>query len=424
MPSLRILHVTPYAPGAWSYGGIPRVAASFARTLARRGHDVTVCTTDACSRAERLSPDGSPGPLLRAWPPYTTATRLTTRVFPNLSNRLAYDWQLFTPVGLGRYLQQHAASFDVAHLHACRNLPGVIAARHLQRVGVPFLLAPNGTAPNFERRQVAKRVFDITLGRRVLRDAACVLAVSGAERRQLLDLGVRERSIRVIPNPLDVDEFAGPITRGRIRRQFGIGRAPLVVFLGKLTPRKRVDVLVEAFARLGHEQARLVIAGNDMGAGRCVQAVVRRLGLGRRTFFTGLHTGRSRLEVLAEADVVVYASEREIFGLVPLEAILSGTPVVVADDCGCGDVIGATGGGAVVKLGDVEALARAICSILDNREQWRARVSAASVEVRATFASEVVTTQLEAVYHAMHASVRAGPRRFGARPVEVLQRVR
>ena len=132
------------------------------------------------------------------------------------------------------------------------------------------------------------------------------------------------------------------------------------MFLGKLTPRKRVDVLVRAFAQLQRRDAWLVIAGNDMGAGGDTRSLVRSLGLEARTVFTGLLRGQERLDALADADVVVYPSQDEVFGLVPLEALLSGTPVIVAGDSGCGEIVSQTGGGQVVPLGDVDALARAI----------------------------------------------------------------
>ena len=50
---LRILHVVPYYEQAWAYGGIPRLTTTITRALARRGHDVTVCTTDVCDRTSR-----------------------------------------------------------------------------------------------------------------------------------------------------------------------------------------------------------------------------------------------------------------------------------------------------------------------------------------------------------------------------------
>ena len=176
---------------------------------------------------------------------------------------------------------------------------------------------------------------------------------------------------------------------------------PLVLFLGKLTPRKRVDVLINAFARLERADARLVIAGNDMGSGRELRALVRSLGLDDRVFFTGLLTGSDRLAALADADVVVYPSEDEIFGLVPLESLLAGTPVVVADDSGCGEVIGATGGGLVVPLGDVEALERAIGRVLDDRGSWRSKVGDAAARVRDRFSPAVVADAFDEIYESV-----------------------
>jgi glycosyltransferase involved in cell wall biosynthesis len=387
---VRILHVTPYFADAWAYGGIPRLAHSLTRGLARRGHQVTVCTTDACDESSRL-------PALSS----RTSDGVELRVFPNLSNHLAYHLQLFLPRGLEHYLRHHAGTFDVAHLHACRNVPGAMAARHLRRAGVPYVIAPNGTAPRIERRLLAKRAFDILAGQGILAGASRILAVSDAERRQLCALDVAPSVIRVIPNPVDLDEFTSPVTRGAFRRRVELPSGPVVLFLGKLTPRKRLDVLARAFAQLRHSDAWLVIAGNDMGAGARTRSIVRALGLETRTVFTGLLRGRERLEALADADVLVYPSEHEIFGLVPLESLLSGTPVIVADDSGCGEVVRATGGGAVVPLGDADALARAIEGVLEDPSGWRAAAADARVRVRATYGADIVCAQLGQLYGEM-----------------------
>jgi len=317
-------------------------------------------------------------------------------VFPNISNRLAYDRQCFLPVGLSDYLRRHASAFDVAHLHACRNLPGAIAARHLRAAGVPYLLAPNGTAPNLERRRAAKWLFDLLLGMRVMNGAARVLAVTDAERRQLARLGVPPGRVCVVPNPVALEEFEPPPAREPFRETWAV-KGPIVAYLGKLTPRKRVDVLVQAFAQLRVANATLVVAGNDMGSGDATRAAVHQLGVEARTIFTDLLQARARLELLASADVVVYPSEHEIFGLVPLEALLAGTPVVVADDSGCGEVIAAMGGGLVVK-GEAESLRSAIDHILDAPAHWKAAAAEAAKRVKARYASDVVCAQLEEVY--------------------------
>jgi len=321
---------------------------------------------------------------------------VTLRVFPNVSNSLAYHQQAFAPIGLASFLRAHARSFDVAHLHACRNLPGVIAARCLHDAGVPYVLAPNGTAPNIESRRLAKRAFDLVMGDGVTRHASRVLAVTDVERRQLLEAGVDPGRIRVVPNPLDLDEFDDAPARGRFRARHRID-GPLVAFLGKITPRKRVDLLIRAFARLSQTDATLVVAGNDMGAAAAAARTARDTGAAGRTRFVGLLKGRERLDLLADADVVVYPSEHEIFGLVPLEALLVGTPVVVADDSGCGEVIGATGGGLVVP-GTEDALRQGIDTVLRHQVFWRAAAGTAAAIVRERFSADAVGARLEDVY--------------------------
>jgi glycosyltransferase involved in cell wall biosynthesis len=404
---LRILHVTPYYREAWAYGGIPRVVAALASAQAARGHQVTVWTTDA-GTVDRAAGDGR----VPWWRPRqaTGPDGVSVHVFPNVSNRLAYAAQGFLPIGLRAHAARHAGGFDIAHLHACRNLPGAWAASALTRAGVPYVLAPNGTAPRLERFAAAKAVFDAAIGRTVLDRASRVVAVSEAERRQLVALGVAPSRIEVVGNPVDARELADRPPPGMFRDAAGLGSAPLVVFLGKLTPRKRVDDVISAFARLGTgtsaplpvpsgPEPRLVIAGNDMGAGETARSLVRRLGISDRVSFTGLLEGPARLAVLADADVVVYPSEHEVFGLVPLEALLCGTPVVVAGDSGCGEVIASTGGGLVVAVGDVASLGAAVQTVLGDRRGWASATARARDGILRRFDAPVIAAALDDTYH-------------------------
>jgi glycosyltransferase involved in cell wall biosynthesis len=368
------------------------------RALARRGHHVTVCTTDVRDERTRASSSvpGEPG--------------IDVRMFPNVSNALAYHLQFFTPIGLRTYLTHAAATFDIAHVHACHNLPGVIAAAELSRAGVPYVVSPNGTARPIERRILAKRVFALTAGRRMLAGAARIIAVSPAEKAQLLALGIDPSAIDHIPNPIDETEFDRAPDAAGFRASAGVGAGPMLLFLGKLTPRKGVEDLVRALASLDRPDALLVVAGNDMGAGNAIDSLVRHLGLEHRVIRTGLLTGSRRLDALAAATVVVYPSRDEIFGLVPLEALLSGTPVIVCDDSGCGEVISATGGGLVVPHADVAALSDAIASLLADEQEWRARARAAAVIARRLFGAEVVCDGLEALYANVIATASAARR--------------
>lgn len=398
MTALRILHVVPYYEQAWAYGGIPRLVTTMTRALARRGHHVTVCTTDVRDDRTRASStvSGEPG--------------IEVRMFPNLSNAVAYHLQFFTPIGLRAYLAQAAATFDIAHIHACHNLPGVIAAAELSRARVPYVVSPNGTARPIERRIIAKHVFALTAGRRMLVEAARIIAVSLAEKAQLLALGIDQSAIDYVPNPIDESEFEQAPDAAGFRARAGIGEAPMVLFLGKLTPRKGVEGLVRAFASLARPGVLLVIAGNDMGTGNAIDSLVRHLGVDHLVTRVGLLTGSERLDALAAANVVVYPSRDEIFGLVPLEALLSGTPVIVCNDSGCGEVITATGGGLVVPHADAAALSDAVDAILADEPAWRARARTAAGVARRLFAADVVCDDLESLYANVIASTSTSSR--------------
>jgi glycosyltransferase involved in cell wall biosynthesis len=156
--------------------------------------------------------------------------------------------------------------------------------------------------------------------------------------------------------------------------------------------------LVRAFAALPDPRTMLVIAGNDLGAGEAVNAEVERLGLAARVRRVGLLQGPHRIEALADADVVVYPSQHEVFGLVPLEALLAGTPVVVSGDSGCGEIISEIGGGLVVPQGDVPALSTAMARVLSGSEDWRAAAGSAQAQIRARFAPQEIAAEHEALY--------------------------
>ena len=379
--SLRILHVSPSFADAWAYGGIPRVAAALTRGLARRGHRLTVCTTDACDAMDRLTNRPANADI-------------DVHVFRNLSNSLAFTWQLYLPLGARRFLGRAVRGVDIVHIHAHRHALEAAAAGACRRAGVPYVLTPNGTAPRYERRLTAKRLWDAAWGTRDLHGAAQVLAVSASERAQLAALGLPDHRIATLANPVDLDEFAAADEVAGRRRP----GPPRVAFLGKVTPRKRLDVLVRAMARVAHADARLAIAGSDMGGLDQAVGLSAELGLAPRLERSGVLTGPTRLDWLRAADVVVYPSAQEAFGLVPLEALLCGTPVVVADDGGCGEIVGPLDGAQVVAQGDVRAVTAAIDRVLADPPRWRAAASRGAAAIREQYGADAIAARLEAIY--------------------------
>lgn len=342
---MKILHVTPYFYGAWAYGGIPRLSWHLAAAEAELGHTVHVVTTDAQDRHSRRPAQN-----------YSLSS-LQVRVYRNLSNRLAYEYQFFWPRGW-KAEEKFIRDYDLVHIHGHRNLLNSRMAGLAHRAGVPILLQPNGTLVNIERRQAAKKIFDLLLGRRQIKRTRGFVAVADAERKQFLELGLREDRIRVIPNGVEMD----PDPQGRsFKREFQIA-GDYLLYLGKITPRKGIEHLIFALNLIADPRIMAVVAGNDMGFLKMLKLWTRRLGLTRRVLFPGLLTGPIKAAAYREALFTVYTGRDEIFGLVPWESLLCGTPVIVADDSGCGEWIQKAGAGHVIPYADVRALAEIINS--------------------------------------------------------------
>ncbi len=388
---MHVLQVTPYFPPTWAYGGIPRIVDGLSRALVAQGVAVTVLTTDAFDGARRA---GTPA----VWD--HDGVRVLS--VPNVSNRLAYRHQLFLPRGARAALARLQATHpvDLVHLHGHRHLLNNLGLAHARRHGpggraLPVVLTANGTLLRHERKVGVKLLWDLVVSGRVPGAADRCVAVSAADVAAHRQAGIPPERIVRIPNGLDLAEFSPLPPRGSARAAHGLGDGPLVVYLGQVSPRKGVDQLVAAFADGGPEGARLVIAGNDMGGMAAARAAA---GDSPHVRFLGLVEGRDRLALLADADVLVYAGKAEIFGLVPFEGLLCGAPVVVADDCGCGEIIREAGAGLLVRHGDIAGIRARVRTLLRDRVAAGAMVARGRRYIAAHLGFDVVAARHKTLY--------------------------
>ncbi|HVO24138.1 MAG TPA: glycosyltransferase [Candidatus Margulisiibacteriota bacterium] len=385
---MRVLHVAPSFYPAWAYGGIPRCAYELCRELVRLGVEVTAWTTDACDATSRVPERAA------------SVDGITIRRFPNASNWLAYHRQLYLPRGLASWARRQVDAFDLVHLHSHRHLLQPLVANPARAAGVPYVFTGNGTVPPIERYLSVKRLVDVLGARAFLHDAAACIAVSQAETAHYRAAGVRAERVTVIPNGIRLDEFATLPARGAFRQRYQFGDVPLVVFVGKITPRKGVDVLLRALSTLPPD-VHLAVVGNFMMPAAPIHQLVERLSLGTRVRFVGLLSGPDKLSAYVDADVTAYPSADEIFGLVPFESLMCGTPAVVCDDSGCGEWTRAAGGGLVVPYGEAPALAAALLRLLQNRAERDSLVSSGQRYIRANLSWEHVARQTLALYESL-----------------------
>jgi glycosyltransferase involved in cell wall biosynthesis len=264
---------------------------------------------------------------------------------------------------LGQAAQEAAAAADVVHVHAMWEEIQHRAARAAQQRGVPYVIRPCGMLDPWSLRQSrwVKQALLAWRVRRNLRRAAALHFTTTAERDLTAPLKLGVPAI-VEPNGVDLAEFDRLPSPGTFRgAQPQLGDRPFVLFLSRLHPKKGLDLLVPAFARVAGDPrmagVTLVVAGPDEAGYRTqVEALASQEGIGGRVLFPGMLKGEQRLAALAEAKLFVLPSYQENFGNAVIEALAAGTPVVISDQVNLHPEITGAGVGGVVPT-RVEPLA-------------------------------------------------------------------
>lgn len=233
-----------------------------------------------------------------------------------------------------------------------------------------------------ERFPAAQRLYLATLTRLSVRRAARVIAISESTKRDVVELmGVPADRVRVVP--LAIEEEFRPVTEAAaladLRRRRGLPEH-MILYVGTLEPRKNLVTLLEAYARCRGETSPespwppLVLAGGKGWGYEAIFAAVERLGLGEAVLLPGFVPHGELPLWYSAADIFVYPSLYEGFGLPVLEALACGTPVITSHVSSLPEVAGEAG--LLVDPTDAEALAEALRRVWGNadlRQEMRTR---------------------------------------------------
>ncbi len=339
----RILHAIPGLDAA--QGGTVTALMSMAVFQARAGLDVSVVATWTGEQ-----------------PPRDTEQRLREAgaavhfIGPARGPLLRHP-------DLAKTLDELISRADVVHVHGVWEEIQHRAATLARRRGVPYVVSPHGMLDpwSLSQKWLKKQVYLRLRLRRTLRRAAAVHFTDEVER----DLAAPQTGgapALVQPIGIDLSEFADVPPRGTFRSKYPvIGQRPMVLFMGRLHPKKAPDLLIDAFARAGANDTVLVLAGPDSDGYRAqLEAEVAARRISDRTVFTGMLRGADRVAALAEADVFALFSHQENFGLAVVEALACGTPVLISDQVNIHRKITAAGVGAVapVRVPEMTSLLR------------------------------------------------------------------
>ena len=389
---MKILQLNPTFYPATAYGGTVTVSYNLSKALAKRGHDVTIYTSDSLDEHTRQTES------------YVEHEGLKIHYFRNVNNSLAWRRFYLYP-GIISSLKKHIKSFDIVHLHDTRNFQNIVAAHYAKKNCVPYVVQPHGSLPRIVEKRGLKKLYDILWGNNILEHASKIIAVSKAEVEQFKEAGIPEEKITIIPNGIDATPIDDSPSFGQFRKQQGIKEKYMILYIGRVHKRKGIDFLIRAYSSFLQtwtgEEVTLVIGGPDDGFRPFLEKLVEQLGLKDKVRFIGFVP--SLASAYRDSNVLIYPSTYEIFGLVPFEAILHGTPVIVTDDCGCGEIIKEAKCGQLVHYGDEAGLSEALRYVLTHPEENKTMVESGRRYIEEYLVWDSIVKEMEKIYEGANA---------------------
>ncbi len=279
-----------------------------------------------------------------------------------LGTRYAYS------PGMEEALLRDILSFDLVHLHSIWLYTTQAAASACSRFRVPYLVSPCGMLDRgaLRIRPLRKLLYGWLIERRTLAGAAAIHFTSPMEQKRAWRMGLRRPGF-VVPRSVELGDPRS-VSQGAFRtRRPEISEPFLLLFLGRLHPTKRLDILVEAFIRVARRRSdvRLIIAGPDEGSEPSLRAALKKAGLSNRVTFTGLLAGPEKWAALRDSTLLLLPSEFESFAVAALEALASGVPVLLSEQVALSDWVRAAQAGSVLPR-DAGTWAEEISRLLNN----------------------------------------------------------
>ena len=384
MRVLFLTHAFPRQSGDVAGAFLLRLA----RALVATGTDVQVLAPASAGLPAQDVIDGIPVERFR----YAPRRWETLAYTGTLAEQFTASWTgkvaLAGLIGCGALAVRRAASRHGADLvHAHWWIPGGVSARWARLTGgPPYVLTLHGYDVLMLKRSRAARAMarGVLRGARVITAASSYLATEAAQVA-----GIDPAGIVVRPMPTEVGGTVGD----------GPGGGG-VVTVGRLTPFKRLDLLIDAIAALNKARGRpvrLTIVGDGTERAALEQRA-RDRGIAGTTVFVGAVAPDQVPAAIAHADLFAFPAENEGLGLAAAEALMLGIPVVAARSGGVPDIVPATGAGRLVTPGDLQGFVGAIAAVLDDpAARHRAREVGSSLRQR--LAPAAVARVFADVYH-------------------------
>jgi glycosyltransferase involved in cell wall biosynthesis len=381
---MKILMLVP-AVGT-VYGGPSKSVVELAQALGHHSIEVDLITTNA-NGSEKLNVP------LQTW---ISETSYRFQYFPYWDLK-GYKFSL----ALTNWLFKNASNYDLVHANAVFSYANLPAYWACQQQKIPYLVTPRGMLEPWALSYKAwkKRLYYNLFEKPALQQASAIqtLAKKEAEGVKILDL---KAPIVVVPNGVHKQDFETLPEPENFYSKFPETRnKTLILFLGRIDPKKGLDLLSTAFAKIHtlFPHTHLIVAGQDnIGYLSVVKDYFAQAGCIDAVTFTGMLTGSLKHSALAAANIYVAPSYSEGFSMSVLEGMASGLPCVITTGCNFSEAASAQA--AYVVDVNAEELADALTKCLQNPQQAKQMGNRARQLVFENYTWERVASQLIEIY--------------------------
>lgn len=384
---MKVLFVAPYIGSV--YGGTSKVVLELSQSLAAHGVDVNLVTTQANGLDKLDVP-------LKRW---VNQDGYRVRYFSGW-----YRNDLVISPTLVNWLHRHVTEYDLVHTHTI--FAPVLSAAHLicRQHQMPYIMTPHGMLEPWALSHKAskKKYYLKLLEKPALQRASYIQALALTEAKHIQSLGINS-PIAVVPNGVHEHTFEVQADSNLFYDQFPetLGKV-LVLFLGRIDPKKGLDLLAPALKKVRETFPRvhLVVAGPDSVSylttvksffedANCLDAVT----------FTGMLTGDIKRAALAAADLYIAPYYSEGFSMSVLEGMASALPCVITTGCNFPEAAAAKAA-CEVDL-DADEIASALTWCLANSYQAAAMGHRAKQFIFENYTWDRVAKKLIKVYEAI-----------------------
>jgi glycosyltransferase involved in cell wall biosynthesis len=274
----------------------------------------------------------------------------------------------FVPRISASVVQAVVNASDIVHIMGHWSLLNAFVYRMARTLRKPYVINAAGALPIYGRSKILKRIYNMIVGHKIIRNASAWIAITDAERNEYEEYGILRELVTIIPNAIDCKAIA---RRDDVafRRKYGLAENPFILFMGRINHIKGPDLLIQAFVDVKDKISpyHLVLAGPDGGMLYDLKRSVARQGAEKLIRFIGYVGPEEKYLAYQAADLLVVPSRQEAMSIVALEAGVVGTPVVLTNQCGFHEL--ALSGGASVVDASASEISRGILGVLSSQDK-------------------------------------------------------